>query len=240
MTKKDLFAQIKQAKKTPQKLLASIEGPGGSGKSLTSLKIITALADNVIVIDGEEGKSSAYADHFKFDQLILDRNDEIWRPQNFNDLLIQLAEKYDGILTDGFSQEWKALNDYVEELAERIRKTGKEANTFSFWRLAKKYQSDLAATMQKLPVHQIYTLRSKTKYVMERDDKGKPQVRCLGMQSIQGGEMQYEFNYRFEMDLDHTLTVGKFYGDPDHKMSGKRYPLPGEEFINDLKEILGC
>ena len=53
------------------------------------------------------------------------------------------------------------------------------------------------------------TMRVKTAYVVEENDKGKKVPRKIGQRPEQREGIEYEFSVVGEMDLDHTLTVTK-------------------------------
>ncbi len=58
--------------------------------------------------------------------------------------------------------------------------------------------------------HVIVTMRTKTDYLHERDERtGKTVIRKVGLAPIQKSEMEYEFDVAADMDLDHNLIVSK-------------------------------
>jgi len=57
--------------------------------------------------------------------------------------------------------------------------------------------------------HIVATVRSKTEYVIEKNDKGKDVPRKVGMAPIQREGMEYEFTVFFDLSIEHVASTSK-------------------------------
>ncbi|MCC6801933.1 MAG: ATP-binding protein, partial [Anaerolineae bacterium] len=195
---------FKRATKSQAKLRMAIMGPSGSGKTYTSLTVATALG-NVAVIDTEHGSASKYGDRFTFD--VLELTD--YHPQQYIDAIQAAGEGgYDVLVIDSLSHAWNGAGG-VLEIVDRAARRSESKNTFSAWRDATPLHNQLVEALLSVPLHLICTLRSKTEYVLERDERGKMTPRKVGLAPIQREGMEYEFDVVAEMDVKNTLMVGK-------------------------------
>src|SRR5690606_37772166 len=67
----------------------------------------------------------------------------------------------------------------------------------------------LVEAMVRCKCHLIVTMRAKTEYVVEKDEKGKSTPRKVGMAPIQRDGLEYEFDIVADMDIDNNLIVSK-------------------------------
>jgi len=195
------------ATKHQSKLRLAIIGPSGSGKTYSALGIATGLANGgkIAVIDTERGSASLYADQFKFDVLT---------PDTFSPLeyvaAIEEAEKagYAVIVIDSLSHAWASKGGALEMVnLETARSQSK--NSYTAWRNVTPIQDKMIDAIIGCKVHIICTMRSKMEYVMEKDEKGKTNIRKVGLQPIQREGLDYEFTLCGDMDQDHKLIISK-------------------------------
>src|SRR5690606_14127479 len=68
----------------------------------------------------------------------------------------------------------------------------------------------LVDAMVRCKCHLIVTMRAKTEYVVEKDEKtGKSTPRKVGMAPIQRDGLEYEFDIVADMDIDNNFIVSK-------------------------------
>lgn len=67
----------------------------------------------------------------------------------------------------------------------------------------------LVEAMLSSRCHIIATMRSKTEYILEENERGKKEPRKVGMVPVQRDGMDYEFGTVFDLGLNHTATVSK-------------------------------
>jgi hypothetical protein len=219
---------FKRATKSQAKLRMALMGPSGSGKTFTALSVASALG-KVAVIDTEHGSASKYGDRFIFDVLELTE----YHPQQYIDAIRAAGEgDYDVLVIDSLSHAWNGSGG-VLEIVDRAAKRSDSKNTFAAWRDATPLHNQLVEALLAAPLHLITTMRSKTEYVLERDERGKMTPRKVGLAPVQG--MEYEFDVVAEMDMQNTLMVTKTR---IPKLTGKVIPQPGQALGETLKAWL--
>lgn len=220
---------FKKATKTQSRLRLALIGPSGSGKTYSALAIAAQLGQSVAVIDTEHGSASKYADLFEFDSCELTS----FHPQNYMSA-IRAAADYDVLIVDSLSHAWMGKDGTLEQV-DRIAKRNHNNNTFAAWRDVTPMHNQLVETMLAFPNHLIVTMRSKTEYVIETNDKGKAVPRKVGMAPIQRDGLEYEFDVCGELNLDNELIISK---SRCPALSGQIISKPGEQMALVLKEWL--
>ncbi len=215
-----------RATRQPSKLRLALAGPSGSGKTYTALAIATALSEKVALIDTEYGSSALYADRFVFDRCVL----ETFSPEGYV-AAIHAAEQagYGVIIIDSLSHAWMGRGGMLEQV-DAATSGGK--NSRLAWKDATPAHNALVDAMVRSPVHIIATLRAKTEYALDHDDKGKVITRRVGLASVQKEGLEYEFDLCGELDLEHRLTLSKSRA-PD--LAGKVIASPGADLAATLK-----
>lgn len=225
---------FRRATKSQAKLRMAIMGPSGSGKTFTSLAVAATLASEpgrVAVIDTEHGSASKYGDRFTFD--VLELSD--YHPQQYIDAIHAAGESdYEVLVIDSLSHAWNGSGG-VLEIVDRAARRSESRNTFAAWRDATPLHNQLVEALLAVPLHLITTMRSKTEYVLERDERGKMTPRKIGLAPIQREGMEYEFDVVAEMDMTNTLIVGKTR---ISRLTGKVIPSPGEALGKTLLDWL--
>lgn len=200
------MAAFKKATKTQSRLRMALMGPAGSGKTYSALTIGQHLGSKIAVIDTERGSASKYADLFEFDVLELDHHS----PQEYI-AAIQAAAKegYDLLIIDSLSHAWSGRGGALE-LVDSAAARSKSGNSFMAWRDVTPLHNQLVDAILAAPMHIVVTMRTKTEYIQERDERtGKTMPKKIGMAPIQRDGMEYEFDVVGELDLDNTLVVSK-------------------------------
>ena len=196
---------FRKATKASAKLRLALTGPPGSGKTYTSLSIAQGLGKSIALIDTEKGSASKYADIFEFDVLEL----ESFHPQTYIDA-IKSAEQagYDVLIIDSLSHAWVG-KDGALELVDRAKKQKQGGNDFSAWRDITPLQNSLIEAIISARLHVIATMRSKTEYVMEQNERGKMTPRKVGMAPVQRDGVEYEFDVIGDLNPDNEMVVTK-------------------------------
>ena len=221
---------FQKATKKQAKLRLALIGPAGSGKTYSALTLATHLVPNgrIAVIDSERGSASKYADRFNFDVEEL----MTFHPQRYIQAIndAQTAGYDDVLIIDSLSHAWIG-KDGALELVDRAAKRNTNGNSFAAWREVTPLHNALVDAMLAARLHIIVTLRSKMEHVMDKDEKGKPIVRKVGMQPIQRDGLEYEFDVVGDLDQDNTLVVSKTRCSD---LSGADIPKPGKELAATL------
>jgi hypothetical protein len=216
-----------KATKKKAKLRLAIMSPSGYGKTYTALAIGTELGQRVAVIDTERGSSELYSGRFSFDVLNLDT----FSPQSYIDA-IHAAEKagYDVLIIDSLSHGWSGIGGALEQVDNAAaRSTSK--NKFTAWREVTPLHNAMVDAILRSPMHIIATMRVKTEWVLEEDERGKKHPVKKGLQPIQRDGLEYEFTVVADMHENHSMTVSKTRCEA---LDGKLFRKPGKDVADIL------
>lgn len=222
--------KFEPASKKRAKLRLALSGLAGGGKTWTSLAIAQHLVENgrVAVIDTERGSASLYANRFRFDVLELAKHG----PQDYIEAIdLAAASGYDVIVIDSLSHAWIDALERVDQAAERGA-----ANNFTAWRKVSPAHNKLVDAILSCPTHVIATMRSKVEYAMQDGDKGKKEIKKLGLAPVQRSGVDYEFTIVGDLDLDHRMLISKSRADVIPP--GEVIERPGEVFAKRLRAWL--
>ena len=192
------------ATRTSTKARVALCGPSGSGKTWTALTLAHALGDRIAVIDTERGSASKYAgvNGWKFDTVAPGS----FAPDALTALLAEAGQEgFDVLVLDSWSHYWMGVDGMLEQVDRRAR----NGNNFSGWKEVRPDERRMIDALISYPGHVIATLRVKTEYVIEENDRGKKVPRKIGLKPEQREGIEYEFDLVGDMDHDNNLTVSK-------------------------------
>ena len=196
---------FQQAVRKRKKLRMAIEGPSGSGKTMTALLMASRLGKKIFVIDTEFGSASLYAGEvvngvkLEFQKVDL----TTFSPTNYIMVMdAAVAEGADVIIIDSLSHAWAGTFGVLDIVNQAGGK-------FQDWAKGTKEQNELVNHILALPCHVIATMRSRTEYVMEDNEKGRKTVTKVGTKAVQREGMDYEFDVVMMMDRNHNGEINK-------------------------------
>ena len=198
-----------RATKTRSRLRMALDGPSGSGKTFTGLTFAFALAGEagrIAVIDTERGSASKYADRFPpFDVLEL----ETFSPELYTAAIEEAeAAGYDVLVIDSLSHAWEGEGGALE-MVDKAAAQSRSNNSYTAWRAVTPVHRHMVDAILQSTTHTIVTMRSKTEYVLETNERGKQEPRKIGMAPVQRAGMEYEFDIVADLDWDHKMVVSK-------------------------------
>jgi hypothetical protein len=223
---------LRKAVKHEPKLRFAVCGPSGSGKTYTLLKLATEFGGPIALFDTEHGSASKYADVFDFDVLELDSYD----PLRLIELINGAVEnQYRVLCIDSLSHFWVGKDGELEKV-DRAARRMQTPNSFAAWKQVTPIHNALIDKIISAPLHILVSMRSKTGWILDRDDRtGKTVARKVGLAPVMRDGIEYEFDVFSEMDQDNTLQVTK---SRCSRLSGGLFPKPGKEMADVLKEWL--
>lgn len=221
---------FQKATKHESKLRMALFGPSGSGKTFTALVIAQGLGGKTAVIDTEHGSASKYADKFDFDVCELDS----FGPETYIDTIAAAeAAGYDNLVIDSLSHAWVGKDGALEQVDRAAKRS--QGNSFAGWRDVTPLHNRLIDAMISSKCHIIATMRSKTEYLVEKNEQGRSAPRKVGLAPVQRDGMEYEFDITGEMTQDNELIVGKTRCT---EIAGKVYTKPDGKMVDVIKAWL--
>ncbi len=217
----NIHLNIEEASPEQSFLRLGMCGPSGSGKTFTALSIAAGIvetggADEIVVIDSENGSATKYAkkkdgsedgrrDRFKFKSIRLPS----YSIETYMEAIALSIRsvKRPVLIIDSLSHAWAGKDgalEQVDKLKERDR-----GNSFLAWRYITPIQQRMVETILSYPGHVIITLRVKTEYVIEKNERGKDVPRKVGLAPIQRDGLEYEFDVFGDLDDRHDLRITK-------------------------------
>lgn len=219
-------------------LRMAMDGPSGSGKSITALRFAHALArslksdkptnDLIAAIDTESRALSKYVGeeydghkfHFTVDEL------ENFAPTTYTEKIKEAARLGFPILViDSLSHAWAGEGGALQIKEEK-------GASITHWKDVTPMHNKMVNAILQYPGHVIVTMRSKVEYLIEKDEKGKVvNVQKVGVAPVQRPGMEYEFDVYASIDQEHTLKVTKTRCRALDKLN---VVTPGAEFMAPL------
>ncbi len=198
--------QARKAVKHTVKLKIGIQGPSGSGKTLGALSLAKGLVPGgkILLVDTEHESASLYADRYEFDTIPLQPP---FLSENY-EACIDYAVKngYDVLVIDSITHQWDGDGGILRR-KEAVDDRG--GNSFTNWKPFTSEHNQFKEKIIQAPICIIATMRSKTEYIMEANDKGKQQPKKVGTAPIQREGMEYEFSLVFDVQMDHRGKASK-------------------------------
>lgn len=185
-------------------------GPSGAGKSHSALRVAKGLAGpggKILYICTEQGSAKLEAGKPGIPEFGLEVLEKPYTPQRYMALIDEaMSEKPDVLIIDSLSHAWAGQGG-VLEMVDRVKSGG---NNFTAWRELTPLHNRFVETILSVPSHVIVTMRTKTDYVTEKDDRGRMVVKKVGLAPVQRDGMEYEFTLVFDIDRDkHYATASK-------------------------------
>lgn len=193
---------FQRAERKKAKARIGLCGPAGSGKTMSALKLGFGLGEKIAVIDTEHGSSELYSHIGEYDVASIKPP---YTVDKYRQLIKEAEEAgYGTIIIDSLSHAWAGEGGLLEQ------KDNMPGNSFAAWRTITPKHNALIDAMLRSPCHIIATMRSKTEYVLEENERGKQTPRKVGMAPVQREGMDYEFTIVFDIDqAKHIATTSK-------------------------------
>lgn len=214
-----------------------IQGPGGSGKTKTSLRMAKALAQGGLIglVDTERRSALKYApvpgrpdiEAHEFEHLPM----AFCSPENLIAAVKAAIEARVAVLIiDSWSAFWAGKGGLLARVDEESKKAGNFGGKFTAWGPVNELEQEMLDALLTFPGHVIVTMRTKNDYAME----GK-NVTKVGVKTIQREGAEYEVDVVIDM-IAGTGTVTKTRYSA---LDGACVHHPGEDFAEAILEQLG-
>lgn len=216
--------QMKKAARSQAYLKLGISGPSGSGKTLGGLLMAYGLLkekyqnisnneiwNKIAVIDTENGSGELYVGRDVNGLVIGEYNvislEPPFDPEKYSQAIYLCEDAgMEVAIVDSLSHAWIGVGGMLDQQGNAAKRSG---NSYTAWRDVTPKHNKLVDSILQSKLHIISTLRSKTEYVQEKDEKGKTTVRKVGMAPQFRDGMEYEFTTFLEVDSDHQAYGAK-------------------------------
>ncbi|MBE4783958.1 AAA family ATPase [Streptomyces caniscabiei] len=213
----------------------ALQGPGGSGKTKTALRMAEALAKGGLigVVDSERGSALKYApvpgrpdiEAHEFVHVPM----AFCSPENLIAVVKSAEEARLAVLIiDSWSHYWAGKGGLLARVEEEGKKIS--GGKFSAWAPVNEMEQDMLDVLLGFPGHVIVTMRTKNDYELSG---GK--VKKLGVKTVQREGAEYEVDVVIDM-VEGTGTVTKTRYSA---LDGACVHHPGPDFAEAILEQLG-
>jgi hypothetical protein len=193
--------EVVSRKKAKMKL--ALQGPSGSGKSLSALLVAYGLCGNwnkIAVIDSENGSANLYAHKGNYKSL---RIDPPFTPEKY----IQATKTCEQagmevIIIDSVSHEWEGNGGVLDMHSKMV------GNSFTNWNKLTGRHNAFVQSMLQSNAHIIATIRAKQDYVLN-EKNGKMVPEKVGLKGVQRDGLDFEFTIVFDLDIKHNAVASK-------------------------------
>lgn len=197
---------FEEAVRAKAKARVAFAGPPSCGKTTSALKFAAGLADggDIFVIDTEQGSSRLEVGKPDIPKFKVGTLNEPYEPKRYIEY-IQGAAKAGAsvVIVDSITHEWSGPGGILD-MVDRLQVGG--GNKMAAWRVATPLHNMFVDTLLTIPCHIIVTMRSKIEWDLGKDDRGRSQVKKVGMAPIQREGIEYEFTLCFDVDQDRHLS----------------------------------
>jgi hypothetical protein len=139
------------------------------------------------------------------------------------------------ILIDSLSHAWNGINGVLEQV-DQVTERSRTKNSFSEgWKTMTPVHNRLIQRILGSSAHVIFTLRAKTDWVIQENERGKREPQKVGLAAVQREGVDYEPDLYFDMTVpDNNLIVSK--SRCDRLTPGEVVRRPGVEFADVIIE----
>ena len=191
----------RKAERRKAKLRLAITGPAGSGKTYSALLVAFGIGGKIALLDTENGSGDLYSSLGEYDVCSINAPFTV---QKYIDA-IKDAEKsgYDILILDSISAEWAGSGGLLNVHTQLT--SNNRNNSFSAWgQITPKHNAFIDAIIAS-KLHIICTIRSKTEYAQIQNEKGKTEIKKIGLGLVQREGIDYEFTTVFDLNQDTEL-----------------------------------
>lgn len=197
---------FRKAERRKAKLRLAITGPAGSGKTYGALTLAQGLGGRIAMIDTENGSGDLYANMCDYDV------ETLTAPYSVQKYLAAIHEAegsgYDVLIIDSLSHAWSGEGGLLD-VHNQLTINSKSGNSYATWAKVMPMHTRLLEAITSSSCHIIATMRSKTDYAQIQNDRGRTEIRKVGLAPVQRDGVDYEFTVVFDLGMEHTVTVSK-------------------------------
>lgn len=161
----------------------------------------------IAVVDTENGTAALYVNRPGIGKFDIAKMSAPFLVKKYLSAIDIASERFDCLIIDSLSHAWAGEGGVLQRKEQLDMKPG--SNHFTNWAKMTPEQNGLINAVLHTKIHLIATMRSKTEYVVSKNDKGKDAPQKVGLAPVQRDGFEYEFDICLEMQMDHTCTASK-------------------------------
>ncbi|MFB7649395.1 hypothetical protein ACFC0S_15945 [Streptomyces sp. NPDC056084] len=192
--------QFAAATKEARPVRALLDGPPGSNRLISALRMASALGDTIAVIDTERGRSRQYAESIAqgFDVAELTS----FKPQDLC-LALYEAAAYDVVVISTWSSFWSGPEGVRDQVAQRSGKGGRDSG----WDEVRPVERQMIETVHCHPGHVIGVMRNRLDVVLATDSSGRTVPTRVSLRADQRDGLEYEVDFAASMLPTREMAV---------------------------------
>ncbi|WP_333745524.1 AAA family ATPase [Streptomyces sp. IBSBF 2950] len=194
--------QFAQAEKEARPVRALIDGPPGSDRLISALRMASSLGDTIAVIDTERGRSRQYAGEIAFDVTEMATFD----PKDLG-LALYAAASYDVVVIATWSAFWNGPDGIRDKVAQRSGTNGRDRN--AGWDQVRPLERQAFDAVHSFPGHVIGVLRNQLDVVLATDTAGRTVPTRVSMRAEQRDGIEYEVDFCASMLPTREMVITK-------------------------------
>lgn len=207
-----MFEKVERQK---AKARIALAGVSGSGKTVGALLLAYGITEDwnkVAVIDTEHERARFYANRedLGIGEFLYCSVCPPYTPDKYIQAVKEGCKRVgsDGVvIIDSLSHAWNGEGGILSIRDTIAKRSGQ--NSFTAWNEAGACQNKLIDSILSLDCHTIVTLRVKTEYSLQTDEKGKTKPVKMGLAPVQREDTEYEFDIVLSIGRDHMATASK-------------------------------
>lgn len=179
--------------------LGSYETKAGKHRKIevvAGVKVSEGAIKRIACISGTDAESRANA------RLIASA------PELYEAVCDLLDYAYDIIIIDSLSHAWNGQGGLLD-LQSKLIDTKYRGNSYNAWKDITPLQNQLVDALISSKCHIIATMRSKTEYIQTENERGRTEIRKVGLAPVQREGIDYEFGTVFDLSQNHMAMVSK-------------------------------
>ena len=197
---------FRKAQRKQAKLRLAITGSAGGGKTYSALLVAQGLGGKIAMIDTENGSGDLYSDVCDYDICNLSAP---YDPRRYIQAIHEAEQAgYNTVIIDSLSHAWSGQGGILDMQAQ-ITAAKYRGNSYAAWKDVTPLQNILVNTILASPCHIIATMRSKTDYVQTENERGRTEIRKVGLAPVQREGMDYEFTTVLDLSQEHIALASK-------------------------------
>lgn len=203
---------IEKADRSKTKVVLSLAGDTGTGKTLSAIRIARGFVGEkgkIGFIDTEQRRASVYAESYGgFDVINLEPP---YTPERYQEAVETFKEAgFDVVIIDSMSHEWEGVGGILEIAENQTYASGKPMVGLDKWCKPKIRHRKMMSYLLNCGMHLVLCYRVKRNMIETTDEKGrKVMVRSEDETVVTEGSVDYDFTVKLLLDKNKIPRIDR-------------------------------